>query len=153
MAYSPESPDLYNKNQIILNSGRLLLNANEDAILLFAKKAISLSTEDSVHINCTAKPGFIVNAPQIHLGLPKNNTKPTIYISDKLEGQHPQEYRLIKGEILRNTLNDFLDDLKLMLDAMDGDYPFSIQAMSLAEEIPDIKNNIKNSLSTQNFTI
>ena len=46
MAYCPESPELYNKDQIILNSGRLLLNAKEDAILLFAKEAISFPSHD-----------------------------------------------------------------------------------------------------------
>lgn len=153
MSYFPESPHLYNKDQIILTSGRLLFNAREDAILLFAKKAISLSSADSVHINCDVKPGFIVNAPQIHLGLPSSNYEATNYNSDKLEGQHAQEYRLVKGEILRDTLHSFLDNLKSMLDAMDGDYPFSIQALSLSDEIQQLKIDISNSLSKQNFTI
>jgi uncharacterized protein (DUF2345 family) len=50
--FKPQDPNIYNNDQIILNSGRLLLNAKEDAIMLFAKEAISLASTDSVHINC-----------------------------------------------------------------------------------------------------
>jgi hypothetical protein len=105
MAYSPENPESYNKDQIILNSGRLLLNAKEDAILLFAKKAISFSSTDSVHINCDTKPGFIVNAPEIHLGL-KSRNKP--------------EEPLIKGTTLKEALYVLLDDLEGLEDQISG---------------------------------
>ena len=147
-------PKLYKGKQVILNSGRLLLNAKDDAVLLFAKKEISLSTVESVHINCSALPGFIVNAPQIHLGLPPKFKGDSIpYISDKLPGQHSQEYRIIKGETLRNALLILLDNLKDITSAMDGDYPFSLQALSLAEDIDQIKKDIENSLSKQNFVV
>lgn len=158
--YTPESPEIYNKNQIILSSGRLLFNAKEDAILLFARQAISLSTEDSVHINCTKEPGFIINAPKIHLGLPKTK-KEAKYVSDKLEGQHSQEYRLIRGEIMRNSLHELLDSLsslaKSMSTSLEGKegapYAFAAQAGALNLKIQRLKDEISDSLSEQNFTI
>ena len=146
MAYSPESPELYSKDQIILNSGRLLLNAKEDAILLFAKEAISFSSTNSVHINCDTKPGFIVNAPEIHLGLKTNDT--------------PEE-PLVKGDTLKAALDNLLDDLNGLMNAITSGvqgnegafFPFSVQAAILQKDIGDIKRTISDSLSTQNYTI
>ena len=146
MAFKPESPESYNKDQIILNSGRLLLNAKEDAILLFAKKAISLSSTDSVHINCDAKPGFIVNAPEIHLGLAVNGVK---------------EEPIIKGTTLKNALDTLLDDLNGLVTQMSSGvhgvegspYSFIGAATVLKKDIADIKQTISDSLSTQNYTI
>lgn len=163
MAYSPESPELYNKDQIILNSGRLLLNAKEDAILLFAKEAISFSSTDSVHINCNKVPGFIVYAPQIHLGKPPQVIKSTnlfTFNSDQLNkdtesAQDPQEYRLVKGEILRGALYELLDDLKKLCNRIgeNSELTFDTEAKNLADSIENIKIEINNSLSKQNFTI
>lgn len=146
MAYSPESPELYNKDQIILNSGRLLLNAKEDAILLFAKEAISFSSTDSIHINCDTKPGFIVNAPEIHLGLKSRD--------------NPEE-PLIKGKTLKSALDNLLDDLKGLVDQISSGvhgkegtpYSFMGAATVLQKDINDIKQTISDSLSTQNYTI
>ena len=40
MTYTPDTPSIYQGKQVIINSNRLLFNAKEDAILLFANKAI-----------------------------------------------------------------------------------------------------------------
>ena len=146
MAFSPESPELYNKDQIILNSGRLLLNAKEDAILLFAKEAISFSSTDSVHINCDTKPGFIVNAPEIHLGLTSR--------------ENPEE-PIVKGDTLKAALDNLLDDLNALMSQIQSSvqgtngspFPFVGAAAILKKDIGDIKKTISDSLSTQNYTI
>jgi hypothetical protein len=158
--YKPTNPDKFENPQIILTSDRLILNAKNDSILFFAKQAISLSAEDSIHINCSKEPGFIINAPQIHLGLPQTK-QGAEYKSDKLSGQHSQEFRLIKGEILRDALNDLLDSLnnltKSMSNMVEGKegapYAFIAEAQSLNLQINKIKKRISDSLSTQNFTI
>jgi hypothetical protein len=161
--FKPQDPNIYNKDQIILNSGRLLLNAKEDAIMLFAKEAISLASTDSVHINCDKTPGFIVYAPQIHLGKPPQFKKsPYIYTitSDQLNkgtehAQHPQEYRLIKGEVLRKALYVLLDNIKKLASKMgeDSELNFDMEAKNLASEIDWIKSDIDKSLSDRNFTV
>jgi hypothetical protein len=144
MSFKPSNPEFYNKDQIILNSGRLLLNAKEDAILLFAKEAISFSSTDSVHINCNTKPGFIVNAPEIHLGLAAGVVK---------------EEPIVKGDTLKLALNNLLDGLNQLLSGMSkphGDttpYTFVGDALSLQTQISSIKQTISDSLSTQNYTI
>jgi len=161
--FKPQDPNIYNNDQIILNSGRLLLNAKEDAIMLFAKEAISLASTDSVHINCDKAPGFIVYAPQIHLGKPpKFKKSPYIYTvtSDQLNkgtelAQHPQEYRLIKGEVLRGALHIMLDTIDLLANriAEDPENNFDMEAQNFCDTVDNIKQEINNSLSKQNFTV
>jgi hypothetical protein len=161
--YKPQDPSVYNKDQIILNSGRLLLNAKEDAIMLFAKEAISFSSTDSVHINCDKAPGFIVYAPQIHLGKPpKFKKSPYNYTitSDQLNkntelAQHPQEYRLIKGEVLRNALYVILDTINKLAEKIgeDSELNFDMEAQNICDTMYNVKQDIDKSLSKQNFTV
>ena len=52
---SPNPPNDYSGKQILLNSGRLVLNAKEDSILLSSPNIIHLSSGDSLHIDTTNK--------------------------------------------------------------------------------------------------
>lgn len=47
----PEFPNQYKGNQVILNSGRVLLNSTTDSILLSSKKVISLSAKSDIGIS------------------------------------------------------------------------------------------------------
>ena len=69
----PENFSTYNKNQVILTSGRLVFNAREDSLFLLSKKDLAVSTVGDVHIN-VGLPGskssiFIVNSNRIQFGL------------------------------------------------------------------------------------
>lgn len=57
--------DKYEKNQILLNSGRLVLNARQEDILAYAKKGVHIAA-DKVAIDAQSK--FTVDSPAIHLG-------------------------------------------------------------------------------------
>jgi hypothetical protein len=72
---SPESVNQYSKPQILLNSGRIVLNANQDHVLLNTAKSINLNSQDSVNID--SKNKVIVNSPQIYLG-GKDATEPIL---------------------------------------------------------------------------
>lgn len=147
--YTPDKPYLYSKDQVILNSGRLLFNAKDDAILLHAKKAISLSSADSVHINCDTKPGFIVNAPEIHLGLSTADT--------------PEE-PLIKGETLKSALDQLLTKLSALAESLKMNTPqpgTPLPSLATASDLvlaindiggKGIKTTIEESLSKTNYT-
>jgi hypothetical protein len=63
---APDSPSIYNKNQILLTSGRLLFNAKDDAIILGAKKSIHLTSDESV--NMDANNYIALTAPKVYLG-------------------------------------------------------------------------------------
>jgi hypothetical protein len=72
---APESVNQYSKPQILLNSGRIVLNANQDHILLSSAKSINLNSQDSVNID--SKNRVVINSPQIYLG-GKNASEPLL---------------------------------------------------------------------------
>ena len=68
MAYVPAQPNVYQGKQIVINSDRVLFNAKNDSILLFADKSIGLNTQGSINID--NKGLFVVNAKkEIYLGI------------------------------------------------------------------------------------
>ena len=73
--YSPPiATNKYDGEQIILNSGRLLLNSKSDSILLSSFNSINLNSLNSVNVD---SPTVIVKSNQIALG-DKNATEPII---------------------------------------------------------------------------
>ena len=50
--FKPTAPKQYQGNQVIINSDRLLFNAKNDCVLVFAKQAMSFSTNGSIHFDC-----------------------------------------------------------------------------------------------------
>ena len=80
MTYIPQNTSTYIGNQVIINSDRLLFNAKNDSILLFSDKVIGFSTNGSFHFDTSPdknKSKFILNSPNIYLGLEFDNTLPT----------------------------------------------------------------------------
>ena len=55
MTYKPTSPDLFEGNQVLINSDRILFNAKNDSILLFSKESIGFSTNGSIHFDTSDK--------------------------------------------------------------------------------------------------
>ena len=70
----PTSPTEYKGEQIILNSGRLLLNSKSDSILLSSNNSINLNSINNVNID---SPTLVVKSDKIALG-DKNATEPII---------------------------------------------------------------------------
>ena len=89
MSYKPDAPGTYQGKQVIINSDRLLFNAKNDSILLFSDKAIGFSTNGSFHFDTTNldENKFIVNSPNIYLGLNDDGNFPTepAVLGDKME--------------------------------------------------------------------
>ena len=79
MTFIPENPKTYKGNQVIINSDRLVFNAKKDSILLFSDKAIGFSTNGSFHFDTSPneESKFVINSPQIYLGLEYDDTLPT----------------------------------------------------------------------------
>jgi len=61
----PIEGEKYDKNQILINSGRVFINANNDHIILSGLKSVGISGEES-HINANSK--IILESPKIELG-------------------------------------------------------------------------------------
>jgi hypothetical protein len=101
MSYKPEFP--YNKEQIILNSDRIILNSKNDSIFLSSNKIINLSSNLGIHLN--TKDIIHLNGSKLLLGLNANEPVP-------------------KGLVLNNFLTLLLDELsntsKLLSTAIDS---------------------------------
>jgi hypothetical protein len=138
MDYKPECP--YLGEQIIINSGRITLNSKDDSVFLFGKKALGFSSAGTINFDSDDK--FIVNSPQIYLGL------------DSVEP-------LVKGNQLELILNDILDSLNtlgnklLFTQDSNGVFLTSVITASkvLIADIKRLRPLIKDIKSNQNFTL
>jgi hypothetical protein len=96
--YSPTFPQSYNSPQIILNSGRLLLNSTTDSILLSSKKVIALSAIEDIGIS--SRKNISLSTKGVRLG-----------------GREANE-SLIMGDSFITQFNVLLDSLSLLCDAL-----------------------------------
>ena len=111
MTYIPKSPSEYQGNQVLLNSDRLIFNAKSDSILLFANETIGFSANGSFHFDTGPEKDiskFIVNSPNIYLGLEFDNTLPT------------------EPAVLGNELQEILEDILDMIDGLIFDIQYKV---------------------------
>lgn len=99
----PTQINSYDKPQILVNSGRVVLNAYEDFLLLIAKKGIALSANEDIGIS--TKKGFIIDSNNIKLGS-KKATEPLILGNSFME---QFEELLIGLKNLSKALNKLQD--------------------------------------------
>jgi hypothetical protein len=92
---APTNVSQYISNQIILNSGRIVLNAKTDSIILSANRHIQLTCNDTLGID----------AKQVSLAAD------SIYLGDTTESQ-------IQPLVLGNNLNDVLSDIATLLNSL-----------------------------------
>tara|TARA_Y100000592_G_scaffold101146_1_gene185986 strand:+ start:1726 stop:2193 length:468 start_codon:yes stop_codon:yes gene_type:complete len=126
MTYIPQKPHRYIGNQIVLNSSRLIFNAKKDSILLYSNKAIGFSTNGSFHFDTDnseeSESKFIVNSPNIYLGLEFNNTLPE------------------QPAVLGNELIEILEDICDAILNVYSDIVFQISVVPDAPEAINQKN-------------
>ena len=79
MTFKPLPLSTYIGNQVLINSDRLIFNAKKDSILLYSDKVIGFSTNGSFHFDTSPESDskFVLNSPNIYLGLEYDNTLPT----------------------------------------------------------------------------
>ena len=121
MAYLPQSPDTYQGNQVIINSERLVFNAKTDSILLFANENIGFSTNGSFHFDTSGdedRSKFIINSPNIYLGLEYDNTLP------------------IQPAVLGDDLIVSLEETLDICQSLSYDMAFSVSYMSTSPGTP-----------------
>lgn len=99
MAYIPEFP--YTGRQILIDSGRVTLNAKDDSVFLIGKEAIGLSTDGAVHINSGGD--FLVNSNQIYFGL---------------KTQESDHEPIVLGNKLATTLNNLAVSLGVVAESL-----------------------------------
>lgn len=139
MAYVPEFP--YKGDQAIINSGRVLLNAKDDSVLIFAKKSVGFSSAGTIHFNSDSD--CIINSPKIYLGL--NAVEP-----------------LVKGARLADYLGDLNETLVTLGKALTkvkgvkSGVPFialNTAGVDLVKTVELLAVQIDGLLSKQNYTL
>jgi hypothetical protein len=119
----PLFPASYNGNQIILNSGRLLLNSTTDSILLSSKKVIALSAIEDIGISTR-----------------KNVTLTGDLI--KLGGINAGE-SLLLGDSFIKQFKVLLETMNLLCDALVAEPALKGGAPAAASQLKTIINLIK----------
>jgi len=94
----PTQPSDYDSSQIILNSSRILLNANEDNILISSQNAVGISSNR--YVNLESSTSINVVSPSINLG--------------GIKGVQPT----LKGDNTVEVLNEILDNLIQISEAL-----------------------------------
>ena len=77
---SPTPPSEYQGNQIILTSGKLVLNSQFDGVLISSPNTIHLSTGDSIHLDCSDK--IVLSSSEVYL-IDRNATERAV-LGDQL---------------------------------------------------------------------
>ena len=96
----PEAPEQYIKNQVILNSGRLLFNTNEDSIIISSQKNVSINADKEIGIS--GEDNVTILSSKINLG--------------DLEA----EQSLVLGDDFMTQFDILLQNLKSLATALQG---------------------------------
>lgn len=134
MAYTPEFP--YKGEHIILNSGRVFINARDDSAFINANKAVSLGSGGT--INFDSRDKCIINSPRIDLGL---------------GALHP----VVKGDILERLIVKIARELAKaggqLQTAVDGHGAPILGANRAGTILTRVTKNIRNELENMNSEI
>ena len=108
----PLDTDLYRGAQAIIQSGRIVLNARDESILLASKEHISLSSNDT-HIDASER--VVIDAPKIFLG----TTAYKLRKAPRREGPNEDmQQPAVLGGVAEQVLLDILEALKELIEAM-----------------------------------
>ena len=112
---TPSLPSQYEGEQIILSSGRLILNGRSDSIFLSANQYIHINANEGIYIDIGPKDTdneankLYVNAPLIQLGDEKNGNLQAVVKADDL--------KQVFEKLLLNKIRDF-NNKKILLEKL-----------------------------------
>ncbi len=139
----PQFP--YIGNQIVVSSGRVLLHSKSDAVFIFGKQGVGISTPATLNIDAPER--VIVHSDKIELGL-----------RAETEGEP-----LLKGTTTLKQLSDLLDVIVNMGDALEKmaveGLPSAVPAIKISGgNMRDIAKRVKaqlnnKALSTVTYTL
>jgi len=139
---APTIPTQYTSNQIILNSGRIVLNAKTDSIILSANKQIQLTCNDTLG----------VDAKQISLSADK------VYLGSA-EGSESAFGSTLQSVVLGENLNFLLGDIATFLGtlstalqtATDATGAPIVSLSAIASEAQTLSDDILNIVNKRNL--
>lgn len=136
---TPEIPDQFTGNQIILTSGRLLLDASSDHLMLSSAKSISLSSNSSVNIDTGE---LIIQTGKIYLG--SKNAKEPLLLGDTT------------AALLKDILSILTELTTVCIGATSAGgpvIPLNDTAAKLLPRLQKLAPKINSIKSTYNFTV
>lgn len=129
----------YTKNQVIINSGRLVLNAYNDHLLLSSYDSIGLSSNNSINLDTNK---FIVQSNNIYLG--------------SLNAKEPLLLGNTTAALLKDMLSILTELTKACIAAANGGgpvAPLNGTASKLLPRLQKLAPKIDSIKSTYNFTV
>jgi hypothetical protein len=140
----PDSPNQYSGPQIVLNSGRLILNSKTDHILLSSKKSINLNAVDSINFDTAGN--VIIQSGKLFLGS-KDATEPVLLGDTTIK---------LLTELV-NSLNQFMIICSNAVSTTPGTPLGTLNAAATQMNVflEDIISNkkLENAKSNNNYTI
>lgn len=138
---TPTSPDQYTGNQVILNSGRVVINSQTDHTLIYGNKSVNINSQGSINFDSTQN--FVAISPEIFLGTTSS------------------EEPLVKGQTLYKILDTLLTQLSIFTQACSLAVgvpagtplePINTAAAQLNNTINSLQNLLPEIKSTSNYT-
>ena len=123
---SPEYPNSYKGAQVILNSERVLLNSTKDSVLISGQKVVSLSANEGIGLSTSGS--MSIESGELKLGASS------------------AEQPIILGDTFLTSLNEVLDGLKGVVDALSGEPSLQITptlAQTLSQTIIKYQEKIE----------
>lgn len=131
----PINPVKYNKPQILLRSGRILLSSKDDGIILDGNRFISFNTFGEIGFN--SRKNITLNSPKINLG--NKDASHQLILGDKL---------IIQLDLLTQTLINIVETLELTLRYFPGGnetpHPAKIPLGLQKDMLQDILKQLQN---------
>lgn len=124
---NPENLSEYSKNQIILNSGRLVFNSKEDSIFLASNKSISLNSIEDIGL-FSRNSNIALQGKEIKLG-------------DKSAGES-----IILGNKFMEGFEQLLFGISLLCDSLSSE-PFLGPSSATAANLKVMAENMKSQLN------
>ena len=137
----PESPQKYSGKQVIISSGRLVLNTSEDHLLLSSNKSINLNSLKGLNIDTNT---VIIQSQNIYLG--SKNAKEPLLLGN-------QTVTLLNQLIL--NLASFAQICSTLVSAPPGAplAPLNVAAIQLVGSLNALQSNLNNLKSKYNYTV
>ncbi len=134
--YVPAQPNAYQGKQIVINSDRVLFNAKEDSVLVYADKSIGLDTNGTINFDTGTDEAinrFVVNSPNIHLGL--------------IDGQNPPTEPALLGDKTEKWLNDMLLFLERLIQFLATRYTVTVPLVGISAPGPNDISGLMSSIN------
>ena len=134
--YAPVQPNAYQGKQIVINSDRVLFNAKEDSVLVYADKSIGLDTNGTINFDTGTDQAinrFVVNSPNIHLGL--------------IDGLNPPTEPALLGDKTEKWLNDMLLFLERLPQFLATRYTVTVPLVGISAPGPNDISGLMSSIN------